>query len=223
MSLQAHVTPDVAERVAAGGAVACVQHLASEPLAIWSSHAVLVQACNQVSTMSWRCKNFDWPLALSMPNQRLSRHNPLTMKGLRARAIQFNHGLIHVTPFLNKTGIHTAGVPGARRRHCGRVAAGRRERGAPHPRRGATAGGGGPEPRRNPRRRRRRGVRVAGEARRRAAARPRRQRLRACPGEDCYVLTRIWIAGEGLHEGDVRLLARAGSAYVPVQVMTFRV
>lgn len=48
-SVQAHVTPDVAERVAAGGAVACVQHLASEPLAIWSSHAVLVQACNQVS------------------------------------------------------------------------------------------------------------------------------------------------------------------------------
>lgn len=31
------------------------------------------------------------------------------------------------------------------------------------------------------------------------------------------------LAGEGLHEGDVRLLARAGSAYVPVQVMTFRV
>ena len=30
------------------------------------------------------------------------------------------------------------------------------------------------------------------------------------------------LAGEGLHEGDVRLLARAGSAYVPVQVMTAR-
>ena len=37
-----------AERVAAGGAVAAVQSLAAEPLSIWASHAVLIQACNQV-------------------------------------------------------------------------------------------------------------------------------------------------------------------------------
>lgn len=45
---QAHVAPHVAERAAAGGAVAAVQSLAAEPLPIWASHAVLVQACNQV-------------------------------------------------------------------------------------------------------------------------------------------------------------------------------
>ena len=33
----------------------------------------------------------------------------------------------------------------------------------------------------------------------------------------------IEVHGEGLHEGDVRLLARAGSTYVAVQVMTGRV
>lgn len=32
----------------------------------------------------------------------------------------------------------------------------------------------------------------------------------------------VELLGEGLHEGDVRLLARAGSVYVPVQVMRVR-
>ncbi|KAK9824970.1 hypothetical protein WJX81_000184 [Elliptochloris bilobata] len=47
LTLQAHVTLDVAERVRAGGAVAAVQHLATEALTIWTSHAVLMQAGDQ--------------------------------------------------------------------------------------------------------------------------------------------------------------------------------
>ncbi len=59
---QAYVAPDVAERAAAGGAVAAGQRLAAEPLPIWASHALLVQAFDQVGrpatrqdrTRAWR-------------------------------------------------------------------------------------------------------------------------------------------------------------------------
>jgi len=51
---QAYVAPDVAERAAAGGAVAAGQRLAAEPLPIWASHALLVQAFDQVGRSATR-------------------------------------------------------------------------------------------------------------------------------------------------------------------------
>ena len=84
--VQAHVTPDVAERVAAGGAVACVQHLAAEPLAIWSSHAVLIQACNQVRKSQGRCKPSGWLLALPLTDQPFHAEAPM-------EALHEKHGI----------------------------------------------------------------------------------------------------------------------------------